>query len=108
MKVDRWYYVKEPSSPQVGAGGPVPPPGDVRRDTGLREGEPGADQERDSRATEEEDGVGRLPPVAVRKYTGALRTDVVGYVWAPGLEEFERVPADGAYDSKANFRFLAS
>src|SRR5712691_4587739 len=51
--------------------GPVPPPRHVRRDSGFREGEPGADPARDSRTIGKEDRVRRLPPVAPQEVHGS-------------------------------------
>ncbi len=94
MKVARWYYVKEPVfPPRVGKGAQFHHPAMyaeiisfVKENPGLTRSEIAA---RLGKRTEYVDSLlWRL-----RKYTGALRTEVGGYVRTPGLEEFEMVPA---------------
>ena len=93
MKVARWFYVKEPVfPPRVGLGAQFHHPAMyaeivdfVKENPGLTRREIAA---RLGKRTEYVDSLlWRL-----RKYTGALRTEVSGYVRTPGLEEFEMVP----------------
>jgi hypothetical protein len=94
MNVVRWYYVKEPVfPPRIEKGAQFHHPtmyaeliSFVKENPGLTRSEIAA---RLGKRTEYVDSLlWRL-----RKHTGALRTEVVGYVRTPGLGEFRNVPS---------------
>ena len=93
MKVARWFYVKEPVFPPKDCKGiPFHHPymyaaitQVVKENPGLTGAEIAARLGKSKEYT--------LPLLFhLRKYTGALRTEITGFTRTPGLEEFSRVP----------------
>jgi hypothetical protein len=90
MQVARWYYVKEPIYPPENSQFHHPSMYQeilrvVKENHGL------TGREITERVGKKHEYVTSLL-WRLRKYTGAVRSEVVGYVVTPGLEEFARTP----------------